>query len=66
MGNLLKNLHKRLSGNMKHYKARTIIGGHKIRFGILQKLIIGFIIPVALIVFLGIILQSFGGVNNQL
>lgn len=58
MGNLLKNLHKRLSGNMKHYKARTIIGGHKIRFGILQKLIIGFIIPVALIVFLGIISYS--------
>lgn len=58
MGNLLKNLQKRLSGNMKHYKARTIIGGHKIRFGILQKLIIGFIIPVALIVFLGIISYS--------
>lgn len=58
MGNLLKNLQKKLSGNMKHYKARTIIGGHKIRFGILQKLIIGFIIPVALIVFLGIISYS--------
>lgn len=58
MGNMLKNLHKRFSGNKEHHNARAIIGGRKIRFGILQKLIIGFIIPVALIVFLGIVSYS--------
>lgn len=57
MGNLLKNLQKRLSRN-KSTSVRAVMGERKVRFGILQKLILGFIIPVALIVFLGIISYS--------
>jgi len=56
MGKVLTKLYNKLRGNKKHNTGT--IGGYKIKFGILQKLILGFIIPVALIVFLGIISYS--------
>lgn len=51
-------LHDKLKGKFRKQKLDDTLGKANVKFGILQKLIMGFLIPVVLIVFLGIISYS--------